>query len=160
VDHVLIRGLEHLTGNAELPDLGFAVETRDRPGPAHKEGSSPDDDVWVQLEGGLYVARARIRLGWVGEYSSIDEVRARTRGSPLEALGAFWAGRARYGYAAVASLPRERWIEPFWAGPRSYAYEWVLLESGKKRTSWLDPKPPPRGGEGLRARFESWLAAR
>ena len=54
--------------------------------------------------------------------------------------------------------PAERWIEPFWARPRSYAYEWVLLENDKKRDSWLDPKPPPRGGEGLRSRFESWLA--
>jgi hypothetical protein len=159
VEHVVIRPLEHLTGGADRPDLGFAVETRDRPGPAHKEGSSPDDDIWVQLEGGLFVARARIRLGWVGEYSTIDEVRARTRGSPIEALDAFWAGRPRYGYAAVASLQGERWIDPFWAGPRSYAYEWVLLENDKKRASWLDPKPPPRGGEGLKSRFESWLGA-
>jgi len=161
VDHIVIRALEHLTGDADRPALGFAVETRDRPGPAHKEGSAPDDGVWVQLEGGLFVARARIRLGWVGEYSSVPEVRARTSGSDLHDVEGFWSGRPRYGYAAVASLQHEQWLgEPFWAGPRTYAYEWVLLESDKKRASWLDPKPPPRGGEGLRDRFEAWLAAR
>jgi hypothetical protein len=160
VEHVLIRQLDHLTGDASKPALGFAVEARDRPGPAHKQGSSPDDVVWVQLEGGLFVARARIRLGWVGEFSSIDEVRARTAGSALSALHGFWAGRPRYGYAAVASLEHERWVEPFWAGPRTYAYEWVLLENEKKLASWLDPKPPPRGGERLRDRFGDWLGAR
>ena len=161
MDHVVTRALEHLTGDGDKPALGFAVETRDRPGPAHKEGSSPDDVVWMQLDGGLFVAKARIRLGWVGEYSSVDEVRERTRGSSLYDLDRFWAGRPRYGYAAVAGLHHEQWLdEPFWAGPRSYGYEWVLLENEKKRSSWLDPKPPPRGGEGLRDSYESWLAAR
>ncbi|HEY7282195.1 MAG TPA: hypothetical protein VID47_11445 [Actinomycetota bacterium] len=160
MDHVVVRSLEHLRGDAGTPSLGFAVETRDRPGPAYKEGSSPDDPVWVQLEGGLFVAKARILLGWVGEYSSVDEVRSRTTG-PLHDLDAFWAGRPRYGYAAVARLQRESWLDdPFWAGPRSYGYEWVLLENDKKRASWLDPKPPPRGGEGLRDRFERWLDER
>jgi hypothetical protein len=161
VDHVVIRSLATLTGDPAQPALGFAVETRDRPGPAYKEGSSPDDVVWVQLEGGLFVAKARIVLGWVGEYSSVDEVRARTAGSELHGLDGFWAGRPRYGYAAVARLQHEAWLEePFWAGPRSYGYEWILLENDKKRSSWLDPKPPPRGGEGLRDRFEGWLGTR
>lgn len=158
MDHVVVRSLEHLTGEAGKPALGFAVETRDRPGPAYKEGSSPDDVVWVQLDGGLLVAKARIRIGWVGEYASVDEVRARTAGSALHDLDAFWRGRPRYGYASVASLQHEAWLDdPFWAGPRSYGYEWILLENEKKRSSWLDPKPPPRGGEGLRGRFEAWL---
>ena len=39
--------------------------------------------------GDVFVARARIRLGWVGEYSTIDEVRSRTRGSALEAIDDF-----------------------------------------------------------------------
>jgi hypothetical protein len=160
MEHVVVRSLAHLTGDAESPALGYAIEIRDRPGPAYKQGSSPDDVVWVQLDGGLFVAKARIVLGWVGEYSSVDEVRDRTSG-PLHDLDAFWTGRPRYGYAAVARLRHESWLdEPFWAGPRSYGYEWILLENDKKRSSWLDPKPPPRGGEGLRDRFRSWLAGR
>src|SRR5438477_28685 len=100
MDHVVIRSLPHLTGDAGKPALGYAVETRDRPGPVHKQGSAPDDVVWLQLEGGLFVARARIRLGWVGEFSSVDEVRDRTAGSELHDLDAFWTGRPRFGYAA------------------------------------------------------------
>jgi hypothetical protein len=161
MEHVLIRRLEHLTGTREAPELGFAVEIRDRPGPAHKAGAAPDDVVWVQLHGGLFVARARIRLAWIGEFSNVSEVRARTRGSALHDLDGFWTGRARYGYAAVAGLQGERWItEPFWAGPRTYSYEWVLLENDKKRPSWLDPKEPPRGGDALLREFRAWLGAR
>src|SRR3954468_22065677 len=110
MEHVGVRSLAHLAGDAGRPALGFAVETRDRPGPAYKEGSAPDDVVWVQLDGGLIVARARIRLGWVGEYSSVDEVRDRTHGSALFPLDSFWAGRPRYGYAAVAGLHHEQWL--------------------------------------------------
>ena len=162
MDHVVIRSLEHLTGTEDAPSVGFAVETRDRPGPAYKEGTSPDDVVWIQLHGGLFVARARIELGWVGEYSSIQQVRDRTGAAPqLHGLEGFWAGRPRYGYAAVAHLRHERWLpEPFWAGPRTYAYEWVVLENEKKRASWLDPKPPPRGGQGLLEQFRAWRKAR
>jgi hypothetical protein len=161
MDHVVVRPLELLTGTAAAPSVGFAVETRDRPGPAYKEGTSPDDGVWVQLHGGLFVARARIELGWVGEYSRIDQVRDRTRAhQELYGLEPFWQGRPRYGYAAVARLRHERWVEPFWAGPRTYGYEWVVLENEKKRASWLEPKPPPRDGEGLLERFLGWRAAR
>src|SRR5205085_7594 len=78
----------------------------------------------------------------------------------LYPLDAFWQGRPRYGYAAVAKLRQERWLpEPFWGGPRTYGYEWVVLESQKKRASWLEPKPPPRGGEGLFERFTAWRDA-
>ncbi|MFN2544359.1 MAG: hypothetical protein ABR600_07290 [Actinomycetota bacterium] len=161
MEYVVVRKLEHLTGSASAPALGYAVETRDRPGPVHKEGTSPGDDVWIQLHGGLVVGRATIELGWVGEYSRIDQVRDRTRAhGPLHGLESFWQGRPRYGYAAVAGLEHERWFEPFWAGPRTYGYEWVVLENEKKRSSWLDPKPPPRGGEQLLQAFRDWLAVR
>jgi hypothetical protein len=159
MDHVLIRRLEHLTGTGEAPELGFAVEIRDRPGPAHKAGAAPKDVVWVQLRGGLFVARARVRMAWIGEFSNVAEVRARTRGSALHDMEAFWAGRPRYGYAAVASLDSERWIDPFWAGPRTYGYEWVLLENEGKRSSWLDPRDSPRGGDALPREFRAWLEA-
>ena len=60
----------------------------------------------------------------------------------------------------MASLQGERWIEPFWAGPRTYAYEWVLLENEKKRSSWLEPKESPRGGDTLLRQFRTWLRLR
>jgi len=160
VDHVLLRKLEQLTGSSRAPQIGYAIETRDRPGPAHKNGAFPNDGVWIQLRGGLFVAKARIELCWSGEYSHINEVRSRTKGSPLYDLIAFWGGRPKYGYAAVASLRHESWIDPFWAGPRSYGYEWVLLEDDKKRTSWLDRKPPPRTKDDLTKTFEDWKATK
>ena len=160
MDHVVIRKLEHLTGDARAPQLSYAVETRDRPGPAHKNGAFPNDAVWIQLHGGLMVAKARIELCWVGEYSSIAEVRGRTRGTPLFDLLSFWGGRPKYGYAAVASLQHERWIDAFWAGPRTYGYEWVLLEDDKKRKSWLDEKPPPRSKDDLMKQLSVWRSAR
>ena len=158
MDHVLVRRLEHLTGSRRTPALGYAVEMRDRPGPVYKHGAFPDDGVWVQLRGGLLVAKASVRLCWVGEYSSVGEVRARTRGSKLHDVAPFWSGRPRYGYAAVASLEGETWIEPYWGGPRTYGYEWVLLEDAKKRASWLDANPPPRTKDDLAQRFHSWVA--
>ena len=159
MEHVLIRKLDHLRGGSTGPAVGFAVETRDRPGPVYKAGAFQDDVVWVQLHGGLFVARAAIRMGWVGEYFGIEEVRARTRGTPLHDLEDFWKGRPRVGYAAVASLAAERWVKPFWAGPRTYSYEWVVLENDRKRASWLDPKESPRGGTDLERRFREWMAA-
>ncbi|MGH2725547.1 MAG: hypothetical protein ACRDKS_01080 [Actinomycetota bacterium] len=160
MEHVVIRKLEHLTGTSAAPKIGYAVETRDRKGPAHKTGAFEGDVVHVQLNGGLFVARAVVKIGWIGEYYGVDEVRVRTRGS-LRAMDAFWTGRPRVGYAAVAELAQEHWLPaPFWAGPRTYGYEWVVLSDDAKRASWLDPKDPPRGGEGLLAEFEVWLAAR
>lgn len=156
MEHVVIRKLEHLTGSKRAPALGYAIETRDRPGPAHKKGAFPDDTMWLQLHGGLIVARATVRICWVGEYSNIGEVRARTRGAEIHEVLDFWRGRPRYGYAAVAELESESWIEPFWAGPRTYGYEWVTLEDDKKKSSWLTKKDAPRGGADLRARFISW----
>ncbi|HEU4480962.1 MAG TPA: hypothetical protein VFS18_03680 [Actinomycetota bacterium] len=148
-EHVIIRKLEHLTGTSNAPRLGYAVETRASRGPAHKLGAFPDDPVWIKLHGGLVVGKARIRISWVGEYSSINEIRSRTRGAPIHDVPGFWVGRPKAGYAAVAELHSERWVEPHWAGPRTYGYEWVVLESDKKRASWLEEKPPPRGGEDL-----------
>jgi hypothetical protein len=138
------------------PSVRFGIETRERPGPLHKHGAFEDDRVWIQLHGGLFVARATVKICWIGEYSDVAAVRERTRGSPLFDIDSFWKGRSRYGYAAVATLHREAWIDPFWAGPRTYAYEWVVLENEGKRSSWLEPKPPPRGKEGLRADFLAW----
>ncbi|MFN2594486.1 MAG: hypothetical protein ABR579_06330 [Actinomycetota bacterium] len=160
MDHVVIRKLEHLAAGAHGPNLSFAIETRERPGPAHKNGAFPGDEVWVQLHGGLFVAKAAVELCWVGEYSDIREVRVRTRGSSLFELVSFWSGRPRYGYAAVAKLTAERWVDPFWAGPRTYGYEWVLLENESKQSSWLKPKEPPRSSDDLRGRFNTWKAAR
>jgi hypothetical protein len=161
VDHVVVRKLEHLTGSQAAPRLGYAVETRDRKGPAHKAGAFEGDIVHIQLHGGLFVARAVVKICWIGEYFEVDEVRARTQGSPIHDVDDFWAGRSRVGYAAVAELHQERWLPaPFWAGPRTYGYEWVVLEDEAKRASWLDEKEPPRGGEGLARDFEAWRAAR
>lgn len=153
MDHVVIRSLEHLSGSFRAPNLGYAIEMRERPGPVYKSGAFPNDVVWVQLKGGLMVARARIEICWIGEYSAVPEIRRRTKGSPIFDMGAFWQGRPKYGYAAVAELRQEAWLDPYWAGPRSYAYEWVVLDNDKKKTTWLDRKDPPRGGDDLRERF-------
>jgi hypothetical protein len=161
VDHVVIRKLEHLTGSSGAPAVSFAVETRDRPGPAHKGGAFEGDVVYTQLHGGLIVARAKVRIGYVMEYSNIQEVRARTRGSALYGVADFWKGRPRYGFAAVAALIEETWVQPpYWGGPRTYGYEWVLLDDDKKRATWLDKREPPRGDSAdLPTKFRRWLTA-
>lgn len=150
-EHVQIRGLEHLSGGDDRPRVGIGIETRDRPGPAFKAGVYSEDILWIQLRGGLIVAKATVKIAWRGEYSGIDEIRRRVPGALVP--DSFWAGRSRFGYAIVATLEHERWVDPFWAGPRSYAYEWIVLESDAKRKSWLEEKPPPRGGGDLRAKF-------
>lgn len=158
-DHVLIRRLEHLTKAGAAPRFGFAVETRASAGPAHKHGAFPDDVVWLKLHGGLVVGKAKIKIAWVGEYSSVAEVRGRTRGAPIHDVAAFWSGRPKAGYAVVAELAHERWIEPQWLGPRTYGYEWVVLESDKKRETWMEEKPTPRGGDELERSFLAWREA-
>lgn len=160
MDHVLIRKVEHLTGSKGSPNLGYAIEIRDRKGPAHKVGAFENDVVWIQLHGGLLVAKAKVEICWIGEYSRVDDIRKRVAGTPIYDVENFWEGRPRSGYAAVAELKNEQWIPPYWAGPRTYAYEWVVCESEAKRQSWIEKKDPPRGGEELRRDFDRWLAAR
>lgn len=145
-EHVCIRALEHLAGGEDRPRIAVAVEARDRPGPAYKAGVWSEDVVWIQLRGGLFVAKADVRIAWRGEYGpGADRLKKEAADATLPP--SFWAGRPRYGYAVVAHLQRPRWIDPFWAGPRTYAYEWVVLEDERKRKSWLESKPPPRTGE-------------
>ncbi len=155
-DHVVIRKLEHLTRAGDRPDLGYAIETRTSAGPAFKEGAFPDDIVWIKLHGGLVVGKAAIKIAWVGEFSSLGEVRRRTQGSAIYGMDPFWAGRPKVGYAVVAELKNERWVEPRWLGPRTYGYEWVVLDSDKKVATWMEEKPPPRGGEDLESAFRAW----
>lgn len=150
-EHVAIRKLPDVRGTEDRPALRYALETRDRPGPGYKAGVYSEDVVWIQLHGGLFIAKARVKIAWRGEYSRIDEIRSRV--PDFEAGDVFWTGRPRAGYAIVATLEHERWIEPYWAGPRTYGYEWIVLEDDRKRSSWLDEKPPPRGGEQLREEF-------
>jgi hypothetical protein len=155
-DHVLIRKLEHLAGNERAPALRYAVETRASAGPAFKSGAFPGDVVWIKLHGGLVVAKAEITIAWVGEYSSLREIQARTAGSAIQTNHSFWVGRPKFGYAVVGELQNERWVEPKWEGPRTYGYEWVVMDSDKKRKSWFEEKPPPRGGEELLQSFLDW----
>ena len=155
-DHILIRKLEHLTGNSDAPALRYAIETRSSAGPAYKNGAFPGDEVQIKLHGGLVVARAQVKIAWVGEFSSRGEIRARTRGAPIRDVEGFWAGRPKVGYAVVAELTNERWVEPRWQGPRTYGYEWVVLDNDKKRATWLEDKPSPRGGDDLMRDFAAW----
>ena len=47
-----------------------------------------------------------------------------SRGSALHGMADFWKGRPRYGYAALAALQEETWVQPpYWGGPRTYGYE-------------------------------------
>lgn len=154
--HVVIRKLEHLTGSSERPGLRYAIETRTTPGPAYKGGAFPDDIVWIKLHGGLVVGKAAIEIAWVGEFSSLGEIRRRTQGAAIHKIDDFWAGRPKVGYAVVALLRNERWIEPRWEGPRTYGYEWVVLDNDKKIATWTEAKPAPRGGEDLLAAFLRW----
>jgi hypothetical protein len=154
--HVLIRKLEHFTGTSHAPALRYAIETRTSPGPAHKEGAFPDDVVWLKLHGGLVVGKAAIEIAWVGEFSALNEIRRRTEPTSISRINDFWAGRPKVGYAVVAELKNERWIEPRWEGPRTYGYEWIVLDNDKKVATWTEPKPPPRGGEELLAAFLAW----
>lgn len=155
---MLIRKLEHLTAGPRGPRLAYGIETRSSPGPAYKHGAFPDDVVWIKLHGGLVVGKARVKIAWTGEFSNLGEIRRRTVGAPIHDVAEFWAGRPKVGYAVVAELVAERWVEPHWAGPRTYGYEWVVLENDKKRATWLEPKPEPRGDTELAEAFRAWRA--
>ena len=158
-DHVLIRKIEHFAGNERAPALRYAVETRASAGPVYKHGAFPGDVVWIKLHGGLVVAKAEIKIAWVGEYAALREIQARVPGSAIQNDPSFWAGRPRFGYAVVGELQNERWLEPQWQGPRTYSYEWVVMDSDKKAKTWFEDKPPPRGGEDLLKRFLDWKSA-
>ena len=158
-DHIVIRKLEHLARTERGPALGYAVETRATAGPAFKNGAFAGDVMWIKLHGGLMIGKAEIKIAWVGEYSSLREVQARTTGSAIQSNASFWAGRPKFGYAVVAELQNERWFEPKWQGPRTYGYEWVVMDSDKKAKSWFEDKPPPRGGDELLREFLSWRGA-
>ena len=155
-DHVVIRKLEHLAKTERAPALRYAIETRATAGPAFKNGAFAGDDVWIKLHGGLVIGKAQIKIAWVGEYSSLREIQARTAGSAIQKDMSFWAGRPKFGHAVVAELQNERWTEPRWQGPRTYGYEWVVMDSDKNTKSWFEDKPPPRGGEELLQRFLRW----
>lgn len=156
-EHVQTRSIEELAGDAVRPRLRWALEVRDRPGPAYKQGVFSDDTVWIQMRGGLFVARATVKIAWRGEFSRLDEIKQRC--PSIGVSESFWSGRPRHGYAIVAQLEHERWVDPFWAGPRTYGYEWITLENDSKRKSWLEPKDPPRGGDDLLRAFERARAA-
>jgi hypothetical protein len=112
--------------------------------------------VWIKLHGGLVVGKATIEIAWVGEFSALNEIRRRTEPTSISRKDDFWAGRPKVGYAVVAELKNERWIEPRWEGPRTYGYEWVVLDNDKKIATWTAPKPAPRGGEELLSAFLNW----
>ena len=155
-EHVLIRKLEHLAKTERAPALRYAVETRETAGPAYKNGAFAGDIVWIKLHGGLVIGKAEIKIAWVGEYSSLREMQARTPGAAIQKDLSFWAGRPKYGYAVVGELQNERWLDPKWQGPRTYGYEWVVMDSDKKKQTWFEDKPPPRGGEELLQQFLRW----
>jgi len=155
-DHVIIRKLEHLAGNERAPALRCALETRATPGPAFKNGAFAGDVLWIKLHGGLVIGKATIKIAWVGEYSSLREIQARTEGSAIQTNTSFWAGRPKFGYAVVAELQNERWMDPRWQGPRTYGYEWVVIDSDTKAKTWFEDKAPPRGGEELLQSFLDW----
>jgi len=135
VDHVVIRKLEHLTGSSGAPAVSFAVETRDRPGPAHKGGAFEGDVVYTQLHGGLIVARAKVRIGYVMEYSNIQEVRARTRGSALHGVADFWSCAPREQRDRLREIGRDPEV-------RTDAGQDLVDREGPHRSVELGRSPP------------------
>lgn len=144
---------EHLTARDGRPDVPVAIETRDRPGPAFKHGVFNDDIVWIRM-GPLLVAKATVGIAWKGEYAFLREVRKRTKGTPFHDLDDFWSGRPKVGYAVVAELRKPKFLdEPALAGPRTYGYEWIVLESETKQETWLTRQPPEPKDAQLVERF-------
>ncbi len=144
---------DELRAREGRPLVSVAVEARDRPGPAFKQGVFPDDTVWIRM-GPLLVARATVKIAWKGEYAFLREVRDRTKGSELYDQEAFWQRKPKIGYAVVAQLREARFLpEATLAGPRSYGYDWIVLESESKQDTWLRKRPPEPKDADLVRRF-------
>jgi len=159
VDHVVIMQPEHLQARDGRPRVTVAVEARDRPGPAFKQGVYPDDVVWIRM-GPLLVARATVKIAWKGEYAFIRELRDRTKGSELQHDDDFWQGKPKIGYAVVATLQNARFLpEPALAGPRTYGYDWVVVENDRKRETWLTKRPPEPKDAPLVERFNELVSS-
>lgn len=142
VDHVVIFAPEHLAARDGRPKITVAIEARDRPGPAYKHGVYDGDVVWIRM-GPLLVAKAAVAIAWHGEYAVLRELRDRTKGTELYGLDSFWTGKPKVGYAVVAQLEHARFLaEAKLAGPRTYGYEWIVLENDRKRDTWLTPRSP------------------
>ena len=142
VDHVVILDPDLVTARDGRPRISVAIEARDRPGPAYKEGVYSDDVVWIRM-GPLLVAKAKVKIAWKGEYAFVRELQERTKGTELDGADAFWARKPKIGYAIVAQLKDVFFLkEPALAGPRTYGYDWIVLENEKKQETWLTRKPP------------------
>lgn len=157
MEHVVILDPELVGAKDGRPYVPIAVEVRDRPGPAYKHGVFSDDDVYIRM-GPLLVATAKVKLAWKGEFAFQREIRERTKGTPLDS-DAFWTGRPKVGYAVVAELKDQRFVkESALAGPRSYGYDWIVLESEKKQDTWLTRRPPEDKDTELVRRFREMTA--
>lgn len=158
MDHVVILAPELVSSLGGRPNVPVALEARDRPGPAYKEGVYADDVVWIRM-GPLLVAKASVKIAWKGEYAMLRELRERTKGSVLHASDSFWAGKPKVGYAVVAQLKNQRFLpEAKLAGPRTYGYDWIVLENERKRETWLETRPPEEKDRDLVKRFKELTA--
>lgn len=158
MDHVVIFEPHHFKSVKGRPDLTVAVEARDRPGPAFKEGVFPDDTVWFRM-GPLLVAKATVKIAWKGEYAFIRELRKRTEETELANDEAWWLRRPKIGYAVVAQLTQARYLSSAkLGGPRSYGYDWIVLDSESKRKTWLNLREPEPKDADLLRRFRELTA--
>jgi hypothetical protein len=157
VQHVVIFQPEHLSARDGRPRVSVAVEARDRPGPAFKHGVASDDVVWIRM-GPLLVAKAVVDIAYHFEYAMLKELRERTKGTELYGLEGFWAGKPKVGYAVVAKLRGARFVpEAKLAGPRTYGYDWIVLENERKEDTWLDERAPEPKDAQLVSRFRAML---
>lgn len=150
---------EQVEARGGRPLITVALEARDRPGPAYKHGVYDGDVVWIRM-GPLLVARATVQIAWRGEFSMTKDIRDRTKGTEAFGRDSFWAGRPRVGYAVVAMLRDARFLpDAKLAGPRTYGYEWIVLESDRKLQTWLETREPEPKDAALVARFRQLSSA-